>query len=410
MALAKLFTLIRAGAAAILVMISNAHAEDGCPPGLFPQTGDGKCTAVSEHNRLPLDDNKPMTFNSQQMSMVIIWHQATGVITKDTPGEFAKFLQTYDAKLSRDIFLHSSGGDLMAGLELGRMIREAGMNTFIGRSITLEGLMNVYSYKKSLCASACAYAFLGGVTRSYGEDDLYGIHRFGRSAGTISGDDAQIISSIVAKYIEGMGVDLSVFILASTSSFEKEIFQIPVDLGKRMGIIYDPSGVTSFVIEQRGGSVVASFKLMERERELEGVIACDNGQRSLFLFDWDNSIPIALRAARQFPVEFKTQGRSIWGTATYLPADPAQNVPIGMMLFVLPSLDEQAFAGDGMTLSMIQNPKLPPIANKKGEKIDMDALMEHMWWLDEVSAFAFRMKAANAGQTLPIVFRDCGAM
>lgn len=377
------------------MIVSSAHAEEGCPAGFFPQAGDGKCTAVSEYNRLPLDDSKPMTFQGQQMSMAIVWLQATGVITKDTPKEFARFLHTYDAKLTRNIYLHSSGGDLMAGLELGQMIREAGMNTFIGRSISLDGVMNVYSYKKSFCVSACAYAFLGGVTRSYGEDDIYGIHRFGRSAGSVSGDDAQIISSVVAKYIERMGVDLSVFVLASTSSFEDELFRVPVGLGKRMRIIYDPSGNTSFVIEQRGGSVVAAFRLNERERELEGVIACDNGQRTLMLFDKSNSISTGLRAARQFPTEFKAQGRSIWGTATYLPADPARNMPIGVMLFVLPSLDEQAFTGDGIRLNMIQNPTLPT---------DLGA---RLLWVDEVSKYAFRMRAANAGRTLPIVFRDC---
>ena len=398
---------------ACLLSIGSGHAEDGCPPGLFHANGDNKCTAVSNHNKLPLDDEKSMVFGSLQMSMTMIWHQGTGVITRDTPRQFAKFLETYDAKLSRNLYLHSSGGDLMAGLELGRMIREAGMNTVISRTIQLEGLTRVYSYQNSYCASACAYAFLGGVTRSYGGDSQYGIHRFGKAAGTISGDDAQVISSIVAKYIESMGVDLSVFVLASTSSFERDIFWVPMSLGKQMRIIYDPSGVTSFVIEQRGGIVAAAFKLMKRERKYEGLIACNNGQRTLVLFDIDNSIPMVLRAAKQYPVEFTTQIRSIWGTATYLPPTLGRGDQTGMMFFELPSLDERAFAGDGMTLFGIQNPTFPHIDPTKtintNDRAQMDAFAKRMQWLDAVMALSFNIKASNANQTLPVVFRECAA-
>ena len=50
---------------ACLLSIGSGHAEDGCPPGLFHQRGDNKCTAVSKYNKLPLDDEKSMVFASQ---------------------------------------------------------------------------------------------------------------------------------------------------------------------------------------------------------------------------------------------------------------------------------------------------------------------------------------------------------
>jgi hypothetical protein len=219
----------------------SVHAEEGCPTGRFPQFLDNECVPISQHNVLPLTDNAPMRFEALQVSMRAIWIQATGTITKDTPAQFKKFLQTDDAKLTKDIWLHSPGGDLMAGLEVGQMIREAGMNTSIGHTVPLEGLMNIYSYKHAYCVSACAYAFLGGVTRSYENYDTHGIHRFGAGSGTISRDGAQAISGIVAKYVSSMGVDLSVFELASTASFDKDIYRVPVATAKRMRVIYGPT-------------------------------------------------------------------------------------------------------------------------------------------------------------------------
>ena len=96
------------------------HAEDGCPPAEFPETPDNKCVPVSEYNKLPLSDNEPMRFEAVQMSMVMVWGQGTGLITKDTPAEFRKFLESEDGKLIDEVVLHSPGGDLMAGLTLGQ--------------------------------------------------------------------------------------------------------------------------------------------------------------------------------------------------------------------------------------------------------------------------------------------------
>ena len=272
------------------------------------------------------------------------------------------------------------------------MIRQAGLNTSIGRSIELKGVTNVYSYPDSFCASACAYAFLGGVVRSFEGDHSYGIHRFGVKAGTISGDDAQVVSSIVAKYIESMGIDLAVFEMASNTPFEGDIYWVPPDIAKRMRIIYDPTGVTRFVVEQQNAMITASFHLKTYTREYDGVVACSSGQRVLVLIDSNNAIPDALRSAKEYPVEFKTPDGMLFGTATYLVT--AQG---GEMVFSLPNLDETAFRGSGLLLWNIDNPNLqgPNYA-------------ERLQWIDSVSTFSFEMRAPNAEQTLPIVLRGCG--
>ena len=129
--------------------------------------GPQKCETVASYNTLPLDDTQPMRFEAHQISMAIIFLQGTGTITQDTPNEFERFMATSDAKMSKWLFLHSPGGDLMAGLKLGEAIRKHQLNTGIGRSVMLEeGTMLEHSYKHAVCASSCAYAFLGGVSRT----------------------------------------------------------------------------------------------------------------------------------------------------------------------------------------------------------------------------------------------------
>ncbi|WP_149472538.1 hypothetical protein [Roseomonas genomospecies 6] len=389
-----------------LVAPGTARAEEGCPSRTFPDPHEKNCAAVSSYNRLPLDDRQPMRFQAIQVSMVIIYIQGTGAITKDTPDELRRFLKTHDGQMSKSLYLHSGGGDLMAGLELGQVIREAGLNTGIGRSIALDGLMKIHDYKQAHCLSACAYAFLGGVTRSFGEMDVYGIHRFGRTQGTVSGADAQVVSGIVAKYIQSMGVDVSVFQLASLASFEKEMFRVPVDLAKRMRIIFDGSGQTIFRIEDRDGLVVAAFRITKREREYDGVVTCSGGERLLVLVDRTNTVRPPMRTMMGFPAEFHADGgRVLQGTATYVPPSAPNRAPV--VVFRLPDMDEQAFAGEGMSLHHIENPHLRPLRKDGSPTLD-DAFMERVVWADAVTDFAFSIAADNAARTLPIVFRECG--
>lgn len=102
------------------------------------------------------------------------------------------------------VFLNSTGGDLFAGLELGRLFRSRGAWTYIGREnngdfpeIPLPGK----------CYSACALAFLGGFYRFDGGD--IGVHRAWKETINPTDFDAgQVISSRVTAYIRDMGVDI----------------------------------------------------------------------------------------------------------------------------------------------------------------------------------------------------------
>jgi hypothetical protein len=188
-------------ASVLCLSLTAAHSEEGCPANQFPSDRSNHCVSVSEYDRVVAND-EPMTFTARQDSLTISWVAAEGVITEDTPAKFAKYLASHDRKVTSTIELHSPGGKLAAGLALGRMIRAAGYSTRVKRTISLSDyITNVYHYKSAVCLSACAYAFLGGIDRSFDKNDLYGLHRFGLTAGKIDSDAAQVVTSEIAKYL-----------------------------------------------------------------------------------------------------------------------------------------------------------------------------------------------------------------
>lgn len=89
------------------------------------------------------------------------------------------------------VVLHSPGGNAAAGISIGRAIRKRGFVTVVPPSVN--------------CASACAWAWLGGVQRLMGERARIGFHaayllrggRARRSAAT---------NAMFADYVSGLGL------------------------------------------------------------------------------------------------------------------------------------------------------------------------------------------------------------
>ena len=147
---------------------------------------------------------------------------AEGPISSETPNQFLRFLSE-DPWVSECSFivLRSPGGNLAAGIRLGRIFRANGFETVVD----------------SRCQSACAYAFLGGASRAsrtfeeyrqdgYGSDAEFtgepvisnlalGFHQFYSEAGVLSSAEAQLVAAEVIGYVLEMGVDARIFVTAS---------------------------------------------------------------------------------------------------------------------------------------------------------------------------------------------------
>ena len=65
----------------------------------------------------------------------------------------------------------------MGEILLGEKFRELGLSTEVGSSKFYPD-SKTYTPEPGICASACAYAFLGGVGRMLDETAKLGFHRF----------------------------------------------------------------------------------------------------------------------------------------------------------------------------------------------------------------------------------------
>ena len=360
-----------------------APPGQGCAPGTFKPLFKAGCAKPSADSALPANDSEPMKFEAIQLSRSISFLQATGTITKDTPAEFARFMATDGAKTSRDLNIHSPGGDLRAAIDLGRAIRKARLNTSIERSIRLEGAMKVFRYKDPACTNACAYAFLGGVSRSYAAEATY-------APGSAAPGD-------VAPYLEEMGIPSRLLQAPSGA--------VTSALGKEWHVIFDASGLTTFAAEERDGKTEATFNFTDRGHKFGGKLFCEQGHRTMMVLDVEDSVHPVLRIMDEFPAGFDANGRKISGTATYV--GKTERSP-ALVLFDVPALDERSFSGTGLVLTRLINPQLSPAGNIPGGTEPANrGLLDALSWGDAESAFLFRIAADNGERVLPAVFKTC---
>lgn len=186
------------------------------------------CPSMAADKKEYGDFNKPMKFvvaGNGGNCNGCEWISAIGVIDKSTPAAFEQFRKEHPYQ--ETIQLHSPGGNLMAGMELGRLFRKYNLPTSIGETQQVKG--EWYSeVKPGVCASACAYAFLGGASRSIDDGSQIGFHQFyGNKPPTLEAraeavqvqgymlSAEQLVSGIIAAYTVEMGVDARVLTLAS---------------------------------------------------------------------------------------------------------------------------------------------------------------------------------------------------
>ncbi len=193
---------------------------------------------------------------------------ADGDFTPETAAAFRSFLQR-SAQPTRDrsIYFNSLGGDLSAGMEVGRLVRRAELNTGVARNtrdpaqanlIDLDFNSRVYP---GHCVSACSLAFLGGVKREVKPGSIYAVHQV--SMNCIDKRKAlasypwiamphvnycpdlnealtmlQVANGVVVEYVRSMGVD-PIFIAEMSRAGPEAINTLPEDKLREYKIIYE---------------------------------------------------------------------------------------------------------------------------------------------------------------------------
>ena len=168
-----------------------------------------------------------------------------GEIDAGAPARLAPVLKRAE-ETGADVYLDSPGGSLLAGMEIGRMLRRAGANTHVGSAVIQKPdprypgaqLMDALP---GGCYSSCALAFLGGVYRFMNDGSKYGVHRFSRDARPSPEDleSAQVISAAVGAYIREMGA-------------APEVFDLMVQAGKDSIRVLTPTELTRLNVINKG--------------------------------------------------------------------------------------------------------------------------------------------------------------
>ena len=177
----RLFSLL---AASLALFADRASAQSG--------------TAMRFHADLSVANR----MYSNQISATGLSVYADGVINEGTTDRLLSYLKTNKIEVAR-IYFNSPGGSLLEGMRLGRAIRHLQLYTSIG----VDG--DQATNKASICASACAYAFAGGVSRFIDADTgRLGLHQFYSASGSDAYEgDTQLIGGLLAAYLNEMGVD-----------------------------------------------------------------------------------------------------------------------------------------------------------------------------------------------------------
>ncbi len=139
---------------------------------------------------------------------------ADGVIEAQTPQAFVNFLKSgsSDSKLRRIVFFNSRGGNVVASMVFGHILRGLRIAGIVGR-FDADGDPGPYVGE---CLSACVYALMGAVRRVAPPGSEVGLHRmsivenegggfFGSHVKRSFADPPMV--AVLGRYARRMGVD-----------------------------------------------------------------------------------------------------------------------------------------------------------------------------------------------------------
>ena len=189
-----------------------------------------------------------------------------GRIDAGAPDRVSKALDRINGRTA--IWLNSAGGNLFAGMQLGRIIRRHSASTYIIDARTL---------RPGECYSACSLAFLGGVYRFSDHGARYGVHS--ASLGPDGADRVPDLSAAVGSYIREMDVDVRVLDLW-TKARPDQMYTLSRKEAEDLGVVNNGRKPPEWSVASGAGS-----RLQGRQVTVDGTgtvfFSCDGKQTLL---------------------------------------------------------------------------------------------------------------------------------
>jgi hypothetical protein len=192
-----------------------------------------------------------------------------GRIDSGAPDRLSRALDGVKGKTA--VWLNSPGGNLFAGMQLGRIIRRHGASTHI---------INARTLLPGECYSACSLAFLGGIYRFNDNGAHYGVHRASLGSAAEDADRSHDLSAAVASYIREMGVDTRLLDLWMKAAPD-EMYVLSRKEAEDLGVVNNGRRPPEWNITASGGG----SRLQGRQATIDGIgtvsFACDAQQTVL---------------------------------------------------------------------------------------------------------------------------------
>jgi hypothetical protein len=155
------------------------------------------------------------------------WISATGRIIPATARSFVEFMQKRQAR-GATVVIESDGGAVGASMALGRLFRQLGIATTVGRTTKLppgsDGTQRAELSPAAVCASMCPFVVLGGARRHIPQQARVMVHqiwpRLKRDDAVAATYGAQDVVGLqrelgtLARYVVEMGGDIELFEIA----------------------------------------------------------------------------------------------------------------------------------------------------------------------------------------------------
>lgn len=195
----------------------------------------------------------------------------SGYIERETVARFQEVGHLDGAGIGMVIF-DSPGGDLLAAMELGQLIRERGFSTRVGRhgpgSARLPGR----------CESACPFAFAGGRFRFLEAESKLGLHQFKRTGGTEVNDltTGQVVSTMIANHLTSLGISVHVMDRMVSADNGSMAYLTPVEAFD-LGLVNAGALPAQWQVKEVAGAIA----LVGEQEKIQGTgklaLACTEG-------------------------------------------------------------------------------------------------------------------------------------
>lgn len=178
---------------------------------LIMRLGDKALLAVLILSATEAASADPMSFSVESLpgGGFLVW--ASGTIEPDTAEIFQDLAELNGFGTGTIVAFDSKGGSVAGALAVGQVIRKGNMSTEVSAKISSVD-------DPATCASACVYAFAGGIERTKSPDSNIGVHQFFSATLTTEGlSEAQFAIAGLSEFLRTGGISQELLEAASST-------------------------------------------------------------------------------------------------------------------------------------------------------------------------------------------------